>query len=88
MAPRMRAARALDMHREQMQWAAPSSYEVFHGYHQVLAGKARDRYVCVCLQCGKFLGVCSSLHLVGVVEKAHTCGPPLPAHPPARQRRL
>jgi hypothetical protein len=59
----------------QIQWATPSSYQVFNGYHQVLAGQARSKFVCVCLQCGKFLGVCSSWQQIAVIEKVHTCHP-------------
>ncbi len=51
----------------------PKSCEIFNGYHHVLAGRSRGKYICVCLQCGKFLAVCSSLQQVAVVEKAHTC---------------
>ncbi len=59
-----------------MQQTAGSCYQTIHGKHTILAGLAKGLYVCVCLECGKLLGVVPSLRLLTLIDRLHICCTP------------
>ena len=56
-----------------MQRVTASSYQIIERSHPVLTGPARGMHVCVCLECGKLLGIVSSLRLLDIIESQHIC---------------
>jgi hypothetical protein len=50
-----------------------SGRHVIHLTHAIQVGKIDGRFLGVCLECGKLLGIAKSLRLLCLLEKFHTC---------------
>jgi hypothetical protein len=50
-----------------------SGRHVIHRTHAIQVGKIDGRFLGVCLECGKLLGIAKRLRLLVLLEKFHTC---------------
>lgn len=55
------------------QSVAAAASTIIRGKHQILLGRHRGFYLCVCLECGDFLGATRSEAVTTILDKAHTC---------------
>lgn len=46
---------------------------IVHGTHELLIGRLHGLFLCVCLGCGHLLGAAKHLHILGLVDRLHTC---------------
>lgn len=58
--------------------------QIVHGNHQLLVGNHRGLYVCVCLDCGKFLGALRKFSTISTLDRAHECPCSQQAEPRSR----